>query len=172
MVLNDALPELSEQFDVILLDNLPLSDDGLIGSTNTSGASIDPEGRVNTVVIAQSDNPHGLFQFSLGDPPGPSAPVVTPAGNQIDLTVPEDVGVARLLVVRAQGLLGAVSLEWRTIDGTAVSAGKNPIDFMVSTCDISFKRKNTGESVICLIKLIVNELKIVRFLKITTFLFF
>ena len=130
---NDDLPELSEQFDVILLNDLPLSDDGLVGSTNTSGASIETNGgMVNTVTVAQSDSPHGLFQFSLEDPPGLSDPVVKPANFRIDLDVPENVGVAQLLVVRAQGLLGAVSLEWRTIDGSAVSAGKNPVDFMVS----------------------------------------
>lgn len=131
-VWDDDLPELSEQFDVILLNRLPLSDDGLVGSTNTSGASIDTDRAVNTVVVAQSDNPYGLFQFSLDDPPGSSDPIIGPATSNVDLTVPEDVGVARLLVVRAQGLLGAVSLEWRTIDGTAVSAGKDPIDFQVS----------------------------------------
>jgi hypothetical protein len=35
------------------------------------------------------------------------------------------------MVVRAQGLLGEVSVEWRTVDGTAKSAGKTPSDFEV-----------------------------------------
>ena len=53
----------------------------------------------------------------------------------LQVSVPEEAGVIRLLVVRAQGLTGMISVEWRTQDGTAVSAGKNPPDFQVRfTC--------------------------------------
>jgi len=41
-------------------------------------------------------------------------------------------GYVSLLVVRAQGVVGDVSVEWRTLDGTARSAGKLQPDFLVS----------------------------------------
>ena len=37
-----------------------------------------------------------------------------------------------LLVVRAQGIVGEVSVEWRTMDGSARSSGKLQPDFLVS----------------------------------------
>jgi len=37
-----------------------------------------------------------------------------------------------LLVVRAQGVVGDISAEWRTRDGTARSAGRLHPDFLVS----------------------------------------
>lgn len=46
--------------------------------------------------------------------------------------VAEEAGSVRLLVVRAQGLVGEVTVEWRTIDGTAVSSGKTSPDYVVS----------------------------------------
>lgn len=46
--------------------------------------------------------------------------------------VAEESGVARLLVVRAMGYQGEISVEWRTTDGTAKSSGKTPIDYSVS----------------------------------------
>ena len=36
-------------------------------------------------------------------------------------------------MVRAQGLTGFVSVEYRTVDGTAKSVGKVPPDYLVST---------------------------------------
>ena len=45
--------------------------------------------------------------------------------------MPEETGTLSLLVVRAQGLLGEVSVEWRTVDGSARSAGKTPEDYTV-----------------------------------------
>ena len=38
-----------------------------------------------------------------------------------------------LLVVRAQGSLERVSVEWKTVEGTARSSGKTPPDFEVCT---------------------------------------
>lgn len=129
--MDDLDPEVLEEFIVHLLPNLPLSDDGLIGSTNTSGASIDPTAATELISIPSSDNPHGLLQFSIGQPPDQADPLLTPALGLVETTVTEEEGVARLLVVRAQGLLGDITVEWRTVDGSAVSAGKNPIDFVV-----------------------------------------
>jgi len=46
--------------------------------------------------------------------------------------VEEDVGVIQLVVERAQGINGEVSVEWKTADGTASSAGMTTFDFVVS----------------------------------------
>lgn len=49
------------------------------------------------------------------------------------LQVLVDVGASTvsLLVVRAQGLVGQVSVEWTTVDGTALSSGKISPDYVV-----------------------------------------
>ncbi|XP_041464132.1 adhesion G-protein coupled receptor V1-like [Lytechinus variegatus] len=135
---DDLAPEVLEEFIVYLLPDLPLSDDGLIGSTNTSGASIDPTAATNIVAIPSSDNPHGLLQFSVGQPPNQTDPLLSPDLGLVETTVREEEGVARLLVVRAQGLLGDITVEWRTVDGSAVSAGKNPIDFVSAGGTLQF----------------------------------
>ena len=44
----------------------------------------------------------------------------------------EEAGIVRLMVVRAQGYRGEVSVEWRTSDDTAKSSGKIPPDYAVS----------------------------------------
>jgi hypothetical protein len=48
-----------------------------------------------------------------------------------------DVGASTvtLLVARAQGLVGQISVEWTTVDGTARSSGKIPPDYVVC-CDV------------------------------------
>ena len=46
--------------------------------------------------------------------------------------MPEEQGIIRLNVIRTQGVVGAVNVEWRTIDGTAISVGKSPPDYVVS----------------------------------------
>ena len=57
----------------------------------------------------------------------------------------EDDGIVSLLVVRAQGMLGQVSVEWRTTDGTAKSEGRKiPPDYVVSVVDIGTS-VNLGE---------------------------
>jgi len=50
----------------------------------------------------------------------------------LQVSVSSTAGYVSLLVVRAQGLVGDVSVEWRTADGTARSAGKLQPDFLVS----------------------------------------
>ena len=47
------------------------------------------------------------------------------------MRVAEESGVARLLVVRAMGYQGEITVEWRTTDGTAKSSGKSPVDYSV-----------------------------------------
>ena len=46
-----------------------------------------------------------------------------------------DIGASSvsLLVVRGQGLVGPVTVEWTTVDGTALSSGKIHPDFVVRT---------------------------------------
>ena len=54
------------------------------------------------------------------------------------ISIPEEVGTVSLPIIRAQGKLGTVSVEWRTIDGTARSSAKSPPDFVVSLIFIPF----------------------------------
>lgn len=63
----------------------------------------------------------GLLQFSTGPPPQPEDTVSLPAGSVPHITVQEEDGEIRLLVVRAQGLLGRVTAEFRTVSLTAFS---------------------------------------------------
>nr|XP_006812422.1 PREDICTED: G protein coupled receptor 98-like protein isoform X1 [Saccoglossus kowalevskii] len=127
---DDVLPEFEEHFQVVLVSQHPMSDDGVTGSTNTSGASIDPTADTNDLFIPVSDSPHGLLQFSNGSPPAFNDPLIMPATSLIQRRVSESIGTVSLLIVRAQGLSGEITAEWRTFDRTAVSAGKSPIDFV------------------------------------------
>lgn len=72
--------------------------------------------------------PAGLLQFSTGQPPRPEDARSLPATSVPHVTVQEEDGQVRLLVVRAQGLLGTVSVEFRTVSETASSPG----DYQVS----------------------------------------
>uniref|UniRef100_A0A8C3RD85 Adhesion G-protein coupled receptor V1 n=1 Tax=Cyanoderma ruficeps TaxID=181631 RepID=A0A8C3RD85_9PASS len=118
-VIDDDIPELNEYFRVTLVS--AVSGDGKIGSTPTSGASIDPEKETTDISIKASDHPYGLLQFSLGPPPQPSDEMILPAFAVPHITVKEEVGHIQLLVVRAQGLLGTVLMEYRTVPLTAFS---------------------------------------------------
>ncbi|NWT12625.1 GPR98 protein, partial [Vireo altiloquus] len=118
-VVDDDIPELNEYFRVTLVS--AVSGDGKVGSTPTSGASIDPEKETTDISIKASDHPYGLLQFSVGPPPQPSDEMILPASSVPHITVEEEVGHIRLLVVRAQGLLGTVLMEYRTVPLTAFS---------------------------------------------------
>lgn len=71
-VTDETVPELDELFNIQLTS--AASDDGLVGSTNTSGASIDNTKASSQVVIQENDYPYGLLQFS-------SKPNVIPPAN-------------------------------------------------------------------------------------------
>uniref|UniRef100_A0A674GVY7 Adhesion G protein-coupled receptor V1 n=1 Tax=Taeniopygia guttata TaxID=59729 RepID=A0A674GVY7_TAEGU len=118
-VIDDDIPELNEYFRVTLVS--AVSGDGKLGSTPTSGASIDPEKETTDISIKASDHPYGLLQFSVGPPPQPGDEMILPASAVPHITVKEEVGHIRLLVVRAQGLLGTVLMEYRTVPLTAFS---------------------------------------------------
>ncbi|XP_070689817.1 adhesion G-protein coupled receptor V1 [Pempheris klunzingeri] len=116
LVLNDNLPELAESFQITLMS--AESGDGKPGSTPTSGASIDPNNSVNTVTVTASDHPYGLLQFQ---PSPPGEGLISPALEQPHVTVNEEDGQVRLLVARAQGLVGRVMVGYRTTPFTASS---------------------------------------------------
>ncbi|NXM57764.1 GPR98 protein, partial [Illadopsis cleaveri] len=118
-VIDDDIPELNEYFRVTLVS--AVSGDGKLGSTPTSGASIDPEKETTDISIKASDHPYGLLQFSVGPPPQPSDEMILPASAVPHITVKEEAGHIQLLVVRAQGLLGTVLMEYRTVPLTAFS---------------------------------------------------
>ncbi|XP_051876623.1 adhesion G-protein coupled receptor V1 [Pristis pectinata] len=131
-VLDDNLPELAEHFIISLVS--AISGDGKMGSTPTSGASIDPEKASTEVVIKSSDHPYGLLQFSTGPPPDKNV-IVPPALSVPSITVTEEVGSIRLLVVRAQGLLGNVVVAYQTVPLTAAS----PSDYQDTAGTLDFK---------------------------------
>ncbi|XP_041856249.1 adhesion G-protein coupled receptor V1 [Melanotaenia boesemani] len=116
LVLDDNLPELAESFQVALVS--AESGDGKPGSTPTSGASIDPNNSINTVTVTASDHPYGLLQFQ---PSPPKEGMISPSLEPASITVNEEDGQIRLLVARAQGLLGRIMVGYRTTPFTASS---------------------------------------------------
>ncbi|KAK1176563.1 adhesion G-protein coupled receptor V1-like [Acipenser oxyrinchus oxyrinchus] len=132
-VLDDDIPEFAEHFRVTLVS--AVSGDGKQGSTPTSGASIDPENMSTNIIIKASDHPNGLLQFSKGPPPDPAGEMIRPALAAASITVEEEVGEIRLLVVRAQGLLGRVLVGYRTVPLTAVS----PYDYEETDGTLEFQ---------------------------------
>ncbi|XP_075960449.1 adhesion G-protein coupled receptor V1 [Anarhichas minor] len=116
LVLDDNLPELAESFQITLVS--AESGDGKRGSTPTSGASIDPNNSANTVTVTASDHPYGLLQFQ---PIPPGEGLIPPALEPAHIAVNEEDGQIRLLVARAQGLLGRLMVGYRTTPFTASS---------------------------------------------------
>ncbi|GCB66672.1 hypothetical protein scyTo_0007916 [Scyliorhinus torazame] len=131
-VVDDDLPELAEHFIVSLVS--AISGDGKVGSTPTSGASIDPEKASTEITIKSSDHPNGLLQFSTKLPPDNKA-IIHPALSVPSITVKEEVGLLRLLVVRAQGLLGNIMVAYQTVPLTASS----PSDYQHTAGILDFK---------------------------------
>ncbi|XP_077203699.1 adhesion G-protein coupled receptor V1 isoform X3 [Paroedura picta] len=119
IVLDDDIPELNEYFQVTLVSAVPR--DGKIGSTPTSGASVDPEKETTYITIKASDHPYGLLQFSVEHFPPDTDDIILPAPTAPHITVKEEIGHVSLLVVRAQGLLGRVLVQYRTVSLTAFS---------------------------------------------------
>ena len=50
-----------------------------MATTNTSGASINPERQTNNVTILANDYPYGYLQFSDGREPATGDPMILPA---------------------------------------------------------------------------------------------
>ncbi|XP_063820072.1 adhesion G-protein coupled receptor V1 [Pseudophryne corroboree] len=132
-VLDDEFPELTEHFRVTLTH--AVSADGKIGSTPTSGASIDPLTSSEDITISASDHPYGLFQFSVNPPPRPGDNMTLPAKSVPTIKVKEEIGQVKLLVVRAQGLLGQIRVQYRTSPMTAFS----PQDYQEAGDSLEFQ---------------------------------
>ncbi|XP_021064109.1 adhesion G-protein coupled receptor V1 [Mus pahari] len=132
-VLDEDIPELNEYFRVTLVSAVP--GDGKLGSTPISGASIDPEKETTDITVKASDHPYGLMQFSTGLPPQPEDAMSLPASSVPHITVLEEDGEIRLLVVRAQGLLGRVTVGFRTVSLTAFS----PEDYQSTAGTLEFQ---------------------------------
>ncbi|XP_051028356.1 adhesion G-protein coupled receptor V1 [Acomys russatus] len=132
-VLDEDVPELNEYFRVTLVSAVP--GDGKLGSTPISGASIDPEKETTDITVKASDHPYGLLQFSTGPPPEPEDAMSRPASSVPHVTVQEEDGEVRLLVIRAQGLLGTVTVEFRTVSLTAFS----PEDYQRTAGTVEFQ---------------------------------
>lgn len=76
-VVDDAIPETVELFHVRLLNTL--SDDNVVGSTNTSGASVDQNKSISTIIVEENDFPYGLLQFRAGNASHVAAGLIVPA---------------------------------------------------------------------------------------------
>ncbi|XP_029429217.1 adhesion G-protein coupled receptor V1 [Rhinatrema bivittatum] len=131
-ILDDDIPELAEHFSVALVSAVP--GDRKTGSVPTSGASIDPQKKTTNITIRASDHPYGLLQFSVGPPPQPDSKIL-PASTIPKITVKEEIGEVKLLVVRAQGLLGRVMVDYRTVSVTAFS----PEDYTATSGTLEFR---------------------------------
>ncbi|XP_043565048.1 adhesion G-protein coupled receptor V1 isoform X2 [Chiloscyllium plagiosum] len=131
-IVDDDLPELAEHFIVSLVS--AISGDGKTGSTPTSGASIDPEKASTEITVKSSDHPNGLLQFSTQLPPDGDT-IIPPALSVPSIRVKEEVGLLRLLVVRAQGLLGNILVAYQTVPLTASS----PSDYQETSGILDFK---------------------------------
>ena len=74
----DGIPEPEEMFEIRLMN--VTTEDGVEGSTDTSGASIDDAFRTSVVIMRENDYPNGLLQFSTSLlPPRPDDPFIPPA---------------------------------------------------------------------------------------------
>ncbi|KAJ8304144.1 hypothetical protein KUTeg_017727 [Tegillarca granosa] len=146
-VKDDTIPEVMETFEIRLVS---VSTVGGSGTTNISGASIDPLRATSSFVIDGNDFPNGLLQFNTSSNPPTLSDVPLPVAisqPQVcigDITTvlikkSEESGVVSLLVVRAQGTTGIVSVEWKTVDGTAKSAGKVPLDYAAGAGKLTFQ---------------------------------
>ncbi|ESP05659.1 hypothetical protein LOTGIDRAFT_102713, partial [Lottia gigantea] len=141
-VKEDNIPEVRKTFMVIL--EKVVSDDGVVGTTNTSGASISPSGRLSQIIIEENDYPYGLLQFSGSrTPPVNNGSMILPTESEPEIMIQEEIGVATLVVVRAQGTLKKITAEWRTEDGSAKSQGKSPIDFVGDASVITLEEGET-----------------------------
>ena len=134
LVLADELvPELQEDFFVMLV--AAIANDSEVNSTPFSGAYVNTSISLSNVTVDENDYPYGLFQF-VTSPPTPGVPI-TPATAMPVLTVSESVGTVTVYVARAQGTVGAVSVEYLTSDDSATSQGLNP-DFVPAAGRLDF----------------------------------
>ena len=131
--LNDMEPELSENFVIVLTS--AIADDNRTSSTTTSGASIDDTRSRFSFSVGENDFPYGVLQFA-GSSSFPIPPIYL-ATTMPELTADESDGAVRVYVVRAQGVVGNISCEFFTSDGTATTLGLMP-DYRSSAGKLDF----------------------------------
>ena len=139
MIADELVPELQEQFIVMLV--AAVANDSEVSSTPFSGAYINTTISQSTITVGENDFPYGLFQF-VTSPPTPGVPI-TPATVPPVLNVRESDGIATIYVVRAQGTVGTVSVEYFTFDASATSQGLDP-DFTSAAGRLDF----SGDTVV------------------------
>eukprot|EP00794_Sanderia_malayensis_P009868 gene9868-10878_t len=128
--INDAAPELEENFELRLVSAIP--SDGATASTPTSGASIRQNYDTCNITLLSNDNPYGLLQISANRPV--AVDYVRPLAKASNVNVQEESGTLSLYVIRAQGTQGTVTCEWKTNPLTA----RADVDFTSSIGTISF----------------------------------
>lgn len=81
---DDGLPKLTEYLTLMAVSVTP--GDGLVGSTPTSGASIDPVTSSLELTLQPRNYPYGLLQFSSDSfPPKPNDSRIPPAVVKIQV---------------------------------------------------------------------------------------
>ena len=148
MVADELVPELREQFVVTL--TAAVANDSEVSSTPFSGAYVNTTISQSTITVNENDFPYGLFQF-VTSPPTPGVPI-TPATVTPILNVRESDGIATIYVVRAQGTVGNVSVEYFTTDASATSQGIDP-DFTSAAGRIDF----SGDTVVASFPIILLD---------------
>ena len=120
-ITDDTEPELVETF-VVSLEGVTVAGNDKLTTTN-SGAIINTNASQFVVNVEESDDPYGLIQFwTEATLPSTTIPPLT---EQPEVSVLEEDGLVELTVVRAQGLLGDVSVEYQTINGN----GTDGVDY-------------------------------------------
>ena len=114
-ITDDTMPELAETFVVSLVGVTVAGNDKL--TTPTSGAGINTSAAQFAVTVEENDDPYGLIQFWMeGSLPSTTIPSLA---EQPEVYVLEEDGSVELTIVRAQGLLGSVRVEYQTMNGNA-----------------------------------------------------
>ena len=139
---NEVEPELDEMFVVLLTD--AVSNDGFASSTPTSGASVNSTSDSSNLTVTENDYPYGLLQFSTTIPP--TSGLLLAAESMPELSVRESARAATIYIVRAQGNLGTVSVEYLTSDGSATGTGVTP-DYVPTAGSVEFGPDNRYTSV-------------------------
>lgn len=139
--LDEMVPELNEDFVVVLTS--AVANDNQSSSTPMSGASIDSERSQAALEVTENDFPYGVIQFSAVAPrAGDPIPLAT---TMPELTVDEASGSVTVYVVRAQGTVGNVDIEFFTSDGTATNLGVDP-DYVSNAGQFRFAAGITVQS--------------------------
>lgn len=139
--LDETVPELNEDFIVVLTS--AVADDNQTSSTPSSGASIDASRSQSMLTVTENDFPYGVLQFATSTPV-PGQPI-TLAMVMPEITVEESDGMVTVYVVRAQGTVGNVNVEYFTSDGTATNLGLGP-DYVSNAGQLSFASGVTVQS--------------------------